>query len=131
MLALFIAGLLLAVTASYILSGIISKPIVEIQKAAASVLEGAFQESSLSHIVRRHDELGQLARVFVEMAKEVHARVQQLKGQIEQLHIEIDQITRQQEVSEVTDSDFFKDLQSKADKLRHHVHADDAPAEPG
>ena len=51
------------------------------------------------------------------LAREVYAREQQLKQQLQQLHIEIDEAKRQQ-VKEIVDTDFFADLQAKAQNIR-------------
>ncbi len=123
-----VAGLLLALGASYLISGIISKPIQQIEGAAAAVEAGTYSEDSLKGLAQRKDELGQLARVFMSMAQEVRARVERLKGQIAQLHIEIDEYKREKEVAEVVDTDFFRDLQAKAQAMRQQAHGDRASA---
>jgi hypothetical protein len=45
-------------------------------------------------------------------------REQDLKEQIEKLRIEIDEVKRQRLVSEIVDTDFFRDLQAKAGAAR-------------
>ena len=79
----------------------------------------------VQQITERNDELGQLAQVFREMAQEIHVRTQTLKQQVHQLRIEIDEAKRQQAVAEIVDSDYFKDLQAKARKLRRTGDRDD------
>jgi hypothetical protein len=49
--------------------------------------------------------------------------------QIQQLRIEIDEAKRQQQVSEIVDSDFFQDLQAKAKSMRSRRAEDTPPAE--
>ena len=51
-------------------------------------------------------------------ALEAYSREQDLKEQIEKLRIEIDEVKRQKLVSEIVDTDFFRDLQAKADVVR-------------
>ncbi len=51
-------------------------------------------------------------------ALEAYSREQSLKQQIQQLRIEIDEVKRQKQVSEIVDSDFFQDLQAKARLIR-------------
>jgi GAF domain-containing protein len=51
-------------------------------------------------------------------ALEAYSREQDLKEQIEKLRIEIDEVKRQRLVSEIVDTDFFRDLQAKADAVR-------------
>jgi len=93
--------------------------------AAAAIKANAFQPESLDEVARRGDELGQLALVFQEMARQVYAREQQLQRQVQQLRIEIDQARKVREVAEITESDYFQHLLSKADELRNRARADE------
>lgn len=86
--------------------------------AAAEVEAGAFDPASITELAARPDELGQLARVFQRMATEVVAREARLKQQVQELRIEIDNVRKAQEVAELTDTDYFRDLQNKANRLR-------------
>jgi hypothetical protein len=74
----------------------------------------------------RTDELGQLDNVFLDMAREVYARTENLKQQVNRLRIEIDEQKRQKDVAAIVESDFFKDLQSKAHMIRRR-HDDTQP----
>jgi hypothetical protein len=58
------------------------------------------------------------------MARQVYAREQQLKQQVQQLRIEIDQARKAREVAEITESDYFQQLLGKADELRNRARAD-------
>lgn len=93
--------------------------VTHVTDAAASVEAGEFAGEMLADVAKRPDELGQLARVFQRMAREVAAREQQLKQQIQVLQIEIDQTKKAREVSAITDTEYFQDLQEKARSLRH------------
>jgi len=93
--------------------------VAHVTSAAASVEGGQFEGKMLAGVAKRPDALGQLARVFQRMAREVAAREQQLKQQIHVLQIEIDQTKKVREVSEITDTEYFQDLQEKAKSLRH------------
>jgi len=86
--------------------------------AAGAVEAEDFEPESLDEVARREDALGQLARVFQRMAREVFKREQRLKAQVQQLRIQIDEARAARKVAEITDSDFFRDLQEKASKLR-------------
>ena len=92
--------------------------------AAATIKANTFQPESLDEVARRSDELGQLALVFQEMARQVYAREQQLQRQVQQLRIEIDHAKKAREVAEITESDYFQQLRGKADELRNRVMAD-------
>lgn len=87
--------------------------------AAATALEGGRYDSrSLDEVVQRPDELGQLARVFQRMANEVAAREQRLRQEVEKLRIQIDEAKKAREVAEITESDYFQQLQQRARELR-------------
>ena len=86
--------------------------------AAAAVEAGEFDPETLTRVATRRDELGRLARVFQQMAREVHAREQRLKQEVQQLRIEIDEARTARQVAEITETDYFQDLQRKADQLR-------------
>jgi CHASE3 domain sensor protein len=51
-------------------------------------------------------------------ALEAYIREESLKQEIQQLKIEIDETKRQQQVSEIVDTDFFSDLQARAQEIR-------------
>ena len=93
--------------------------------AAAAIKANTFQSESLDEVAKRSDELGQLAQVFQEMARQVYAREQQLQRQVQQLRIEIDQERRAREVADITESDYFQQLLGKADELRNRARADE------
>jgi len=87
-------------------------------EAAAAVEEGTFQCDRLDPVAQRGDALGNLARVFQHMARQVYAREQSLRQQVQELRVEIDQVKKAHQVAEITNSDYFRDLVSKADRLR-------------
>jgi GAF domain-containing protein len=86
--------------------------------AASAVESGAFRAESLDQVGQRSDALGQLARVFQGMAKEVAAREQRLRSEVQQLKIEIDEVRAARQVEEITESEYFLRLQQKVDELR-------------
>ena len=55
-------------------------------KAAADFEANSFHPESLTELAARPDALGQLARVFQQMAREVESRQQHLKQQVEDAH---------------------------------------------
>ena len=89
---------------------------------AAEALEaGAFVPSSLESVAVRTDALGILARRFARMAEEVRAREERLRAEVRELRIEIDQAKQSKRVAEITETDFFRDLRSRAADLRSIV----------
>lgn len=86
--------------------------------AAAAVEAGEFKPDSLETVAQRQDALGQLGRVFQRMAREVYTREQRLRQQVQDLRIEIDEAKKVQQVAEITETEYFQQLQEKAQKLR-------------
>jgi hypothetical protein len=52
------------------------------------------------------------------MVREVYAREENLKRQVAELRIEIDEAKKAQQVAEITDTDYFQRLQEKALGIR-------------
>jgi DNA-binding response OmpR family regulator len=89
--------------------------------AAGAVEAGTFIPEDLTGVSERRDALGQLARVFQRMAREVYAREQRLKQQVQQLTIELDEARQAHQVAEIAESDYFQQLQATAADLRKIV----------
>jgi two-component system cell cycle response regulator len=87
-------------------------------KAAAAVESGTFECDSLDPVAGRDDALGQLARVFQNMARQVDAREQSLRQQVQDLRVEIDEVKKARQVAEITETEYFRDLCAKAQRLR-------------
>jgi GAF domain-containing protein len=84
---------------------------------------GLFSERELQMLTSFSD----MASVAIENARQftlVKAELQQATQEVERLRIEINQSKLNQQVSEITDSDFFKDLQLKARRLNKPSHND-------
>jgi methyl-accepting chemotaxis protein len=106
------------ILASMLLSRRVTKPVATLTAAAAAIESDTFELGDLSEITQRSDELGQLARVFDRMAREVYSREQRLKQQVESLRVVIDQAARQREVAAITETDYFQELEQRATELR-------------
>jgi len=89
--------------------------------AAASVEADAFEAASLAAVAARDDALGQLARTFVRMALEVRAREDRLRREVTELRIVIDRAREERQVAEITETDYFRSLRSRAADLRKTV----------
>lgn len=72
----------------------------------------------LQNVMERQDELGNLSRVFKRMAVEIHAREQHLRDQVRELQIRIDKVSKKDQVTRITGTDYFNDLKSRANDLR-------------
>ncbi|NDJ84280.1 MAG: GAF domain-containing protein [Chloroflexi bacterium] len=75
---------------------------------------GYFSEDDM----RQLEQLADHASIAIDNALQVREREKALKDQIRELKIEIDQAKLSAQVNEVTDTDFFRDLQSSAAKIR-------------
>ncbi|HEY7062223.1 MAG TPA: response regulator [Chloroflexota bacterium] len=91
--------------------------------AAAAVEAGTFDAGTLTDLARREDALGRLVRVFQHMVREVYAREQRLRAQVRELRIEIDQTKKDRQVAEITDTDYFRQLQQRARSMRRRAGA--------
>ncbi len=123
----FLALLALALLAAWLAlwqAWSLSRPITAVTGAAAEIEAGdtsgepGSRLAGLQAVSTRRDELGQLARVFRRMAEQVYARETTLKQEVRQLRIEIDEARRQQQVSEITESEYFRMLQERVAALR-------------
>lgn len=97
----------------------ITRPVVVLASAAGQVAQGDYGQS-LTGLVggRLRDEISLLSETFELMVSKVRTREQSLKQQVSDLMIIIDESKSQREVHEITDTDFFRDLQQRADTLR-------------
>jgi two-component system, cell cycle response regulator len=103
-----------------------------ITAAAAAVEVAAFDPASLDGVAARADALGQLARVFRRMAREVRAREEQLQREVRELRIEIDEARQARKVAEITETDYFRSLRGQAADLRKILDGTQPPdMEPG
>jgi two-component system, cell cycle response regulator len=92
--------------------------VADVVAAAADVEAATFESRQLDGVAGRDDALGQLARVFQRMAAEVRSREQRLRQEVRQLRIEIDDARAARQVAEITQTEYFQDLQAKASELR-------------
>ena len=86
--------------------------------AAAAVEAASFEPGTLDDVAARPDAVGQLARVFQRMAREVRAREERLQRQVHELRIEVDEAKRAREVAAITETDYFRNLQEQARQFR-------------
>jgi HAMP domain-containing protein len=123
LIKLLAAGLItLAFTAvnSTLAAQSISRPLLRLTDAASDMQMGQLDQARAKELqnTEADDEIGQLSRMFGKMAVEVLQREENLKRQVEALKIEIDQAKQSKQVAEITDNEFFRELQSKAKYLR-------------
>lgn len=97
-----------------------SRPLLRLTEAAQKMQHGQLTSAGAQDLrnTAGDDEIAQLSRLFGTMAQEVIEREARLKQQLEVLKIEIDQAKQSKQVAEITDNEFFRDLQAKARTLR-------------
>jgi HAMP domain-containing protein len=103
----------------YLVSGVLTRPVRALTLSADRIGEGDY-EQDLSGLTRSRlpDEITSLAKVFDIMVSKVRQREEKLKQQVHELRIMIDEGKRKQQVEEIVDTDFFRDLQVKARAMR-------------
>jgi CHASE3 domain sensor protein len=97
-------------------------PLVNSERRVVGVMELVDpRDSETNEIVPFDANLQQMMESFSSLAVaalEAYVREQSLRQEIQQLRIEIDEAKRQQQVSEIVDTDFFSELQAKAREMR-------------
>jgi hypothetical protein len=98
-------------------------PVVQIGRLAQLVGVGkltmeAPELHGINKIAGRSDELGHTAKIIQRMAKEIYEREQKLKLTIESLRIQVDREKQTKEVKEITETDYFQNLQRHARNVR-------------
>lgn len=105
-----------------LLKGIVIRPMEKVATVAQKVGSGKWSDESdlqsLATWATRHDEIGHLARITETMARQVKEREDQLKKQVMALTIQIDQQKQSRQVAEITETEYFRDLQKKVKKIR-------------
>jgi CHASE3 domain sensor protein len=88
------------------------------------------QDPDTHQVLPFDQNLQQMMESFSSLAAaalQAYIREQSLRREIQQLRIEIDETRRQQQVSEIVDTDFFANLQARAQEIRRrgrHSKAD-------
>jgi HAMP domain-containing protein len=118
LLVSLLAVALIAVGLAVWFSSVISRPIGSLVNGFRAVEEDAYDSIKLDGIVERRDEFGWMARVFVQMANQVHAREKALKEEVTYLRIEVDEAKRSIQVKQITETEYFQDLLKKVDNFR-------------
>jgi methyl-accepting chemotaxis protein len=115
-----LVSLLFTVVNAGLVAQTLSKPLLRLMRAAEDMENDRLTSAHAEELTTAEgsDEVGHLSRVFGRMAKEVIQREAALRLQVQTLRIEIDHGRQAREVDEITDTDFFRDLQKKAARMR-------------
>ncbi|HNN13047.1 MAG TPA: HAMP domain-containing protein [Anaerolineales bacterium] len=117
---LVIGTLIVAFALAVFLARAIVSPILRLTEEAKVIEAGQWEKVNTAELEQSGGsaEIGQLARVFASMAKQIHARETMLRKQVEGLKIVIDEAKRKQAVEEITQDEFFQDLSKRAAEIR-------------
>lgn len=101
----------------------ISRPLLRLTEAARLMEQGRLTREQAAALEEKVDstapeEIARLAVLFGRMAREVIQREAALRQQVKELRIQIDRAQQQRQVSEITESQFFQALASRAQQLR-------------
>lgn len=116
--ALTLAVLLPALAVSLWLTRRITAPLARLTTSAQSLEAGRYELAELRSLEGRDDELGKLATAFVRMSSSVQRRETELRQQISELRVVIDRDRATQEAHQITETEYFKTLEQKAQALR-------------
>ena len=97
--------------------------ISEIRQWVQRLADGNYQSIQSSSPLQ-DSSLSALAADFVRMAAQVREREEKLKQEVVQLRIQIDENKRRQEVSQITESDYYLGLKEKLKALREQADID-------
>ena len=115
----FLITYLVLFTTVYVVSAVLTTPIKRLRAMAMHIGEGNYNiDLSSMTTPLLQDEINKLAQVFEIMVGKVRVREENLKKKVEELRIEIDSVKQQAHVSEIVDTDFFRELQVKARQVR-------------
>jgi CRP-like cAMP-binding protein len=95
----------------------------EIRQWVQRLADGNYQSIQSSSPLQ-DSSLSALAADFVRMAAQVRDREEKLQQEVVQLRIQIDENKRRQEVSQITESDYYLSLKEKLKALREQADID-------
>ena len=116
--SLGIVALLASLAGAFFLVQYVSRPVRILLDAATQLKEGRLDRIRLEGLAGKNDELGRLAQVFEEAVEQVREREESLRRTIEKLRVEIDREEEAREVSEITETDYFRSLRQRSMDLR-------------
>lgn len=105
----------------WLISNSITAPILNLTKIADRIADGDYEDTH-APTPGIKDEVTRLSEVFELMVSKVRAREQKLKNRVAELQIVIDKRRQAEQVSEITETEFFRDLQNKAYEMRQRHH---------
>ena len=122
----FAVSYLLIFVLVFIMSGVVTRPLISLAHASADIGEGKYDQDLGIHyqIGPYEDEIDTLTKTFEIMIDKVAVREQNLRARVQQLEIMVDKSKLDKQVQEIVDSDFFQDLRSKVQDMRKRFKND-------
>lgn len=116
---ILISGYVGLIAMVLLVSTLLVRPIERMTTASKRIADGDY-DLDLTRITRSRypDELSDLADSFQFMASKVAARERELAQEVRRLQVQIDTTRREESVREITETEFFTDLQAKAAQMR-------------
>lgn len=111
-------ALVIGIVLAYFGARRLVRPVEILTAAAADLAADEFDPDALDPVCGRTDELGELARTFRRMGTEIVERERRLREQVASLTVEIDRARVERDVDEIVETDFFRDLQTRAAEMR-------------
>ncbi|MEI8164789.1 MAG: ECF transporter S component [Chloroflexales bacterium] len=121
---------LFIITNAALMAQSITRSLINLSQAAQAMEKNTLsaEQAATLKATTGKDEIAQLSHVFGTMAEEVIEREYALRKQVQELQIAIDDHKRSEQVQEIVETDFFRDLKQKARTLR--ARRTDAPDQP-
>lgn len=98
--------------------------IAEIRQWVQRMAEGNYQAIQ-APVQVQDSSLSALAAEFVRMASQVREREEKLQQEVAQLRIEIDETKRKQQVSQITESEYYLSIKEKLKAMREQQDEDE------
>lgn len=108
----------IAIALGILISRWITRPMIRLNHAAKNVEDMSFDPATIQDITARQDEVGELAKVFEDMAIAIGAREQSLADQIAALQDQNSQIQKSRTHVKSDEMAYLQALQRKAQDVR-------------
>jgi hypothetical protein len=93
-------------------------PLFQLAEASNKLKSGSWDKADTVDPVKNSDYIGNLIGVFNEMAGEIKAREIKMTNTIRELELRIDKAREDRIISEITETEFFRNLEKKSAELR-------------
>ncbi len=123
MVVVIIVFVLLILVVNYLLRRTVLRPIELLAALATKISADKVRKEdvnapALKQVSRRGDEFGNMALLFRKMAYNVARREAELRQELQELQIVIDETREKKAIEEVTNTAYFQELMSKAQEIR-------------